>query len=69
MTPEQVELVKKHANAIAEILYADIEPETLQSLEVIETVVREKIQAHVSPQVGVFLSKKAQEQAQVEPER
>lgn len=69
MTPEQIELVKQHAKAIAEILYSDTDPETLDSLEVIETVVRQKIQEHVSPEVGFFLSKKVQEQLPEESAR
>lgn len=36
MTLEQVELVKQFANAIAEILQADTDPDTIQSLEGIE---------------------------------
>ena len=69
MTPEQIELVKQHAKAIAEILYADTDPETLDSLEVIETVVRQKMQEHVSPEVGIFLSKIVQERPPEEAAR
>jgi hypothetical protein len=68
MTPEQLELVKQHAKAIAEILYSETDPETLDSLEVIETVVRQKIQEHVSPEVGIFLSEKGQAQLPEEAE-
>jgi len=68
MTPEQIELVKQHAKAIAEILYADTDPEMLDSLEVLETSVRQKIQEHVSPEVRIFLFQKAQGQLPEEAE-
>ena len=57
MTPEQAELLKHHTGEIAKILYADTDPTTLDSLEAIEITVRQKLLEHVSPQVGVFLSK------------
>ena len=39
MTPEQKQLIKSHADAIAEILYADCNPESLKTLEDIEITV------------------------------
>jgi hypothetical protein len=36
MTPEQQQAIKKHADAIAAILYADCNPESLKTLEEIE---------------------------------
>jgi hypothetical protein len=56
MTPAQKAAIQQHANAIAEILYADTDPTTLDDLESIECTVREKILEHVSPQIGIFLS-------------
>ena len=61
MTPQQVEALKQHADAIAEILYADTDPETLKTLEGIEQTVRDKLLEHVSPQIGIFLSATRQE--------
>jgi hypothetical protein len=56
MTPEQKAALQQHVDAIAKILYADCDPESLQTLADIETTVRDKMLEHVSPQVGVFLS-------------
>lgn len=69
MTPEQTEAVKKHAQAIAEILYADTDPKTLESLEAIGQVVRQKLLEHVSPQVGIFLSNRVPEPSKAESDR
>lgn len=56
MTPEQKAQLQPHLDAIANILYEDSDPASLQTLEAIELRVREQIQAHVSPEVGLFLS-------------
>lgn len=64
LPPEQVELIKQHLNEIAKILYADTDPATLDSLEAIETTVRQKMLEHVSPEVGIFLSKQTLVQQQ-----
>ena len=69
MTPEQTEALRKHVDAMAEILYADTDPGTLETLEDIERTVRDKMLEHVSPQVGVFLSAAAQEPQRGERER
>ncbi len=63
MTPEKEKALSEHITAIAKILYEDTSPSELTSLENIETVVREKLLTHVSPQVGFFLSKKSQKQS------
>ncbi len=59
MTPEKEKALSEHITAIAKILYEDTPPSELNSLESIETVVREKLLTHVGPQVGFFLSKKS----------
>jgi hypothetical protein len=64
MTPEKEKALSEHISAIAKILYEDTPPSELNSLENIETVVREKLLTYVSPQVGFFLSKKSQKQSQ-----
>jgi hypothetical protein len=59
MTPEERQKVNDYSKEIAKILYADTDPETLDSLDAIERVVRQKMLEYVTPQVGVFLSKLA----------
>ena len=56
MTPEKKADLQSHLDAISDILYADSDPSQMQTLEAIELTVREKIQEHVSPEVGRFLS-------------
>lgn len=56
MTPEQKQLIKSHADAIAEILYADCNPESLKTLEDIEITVKDRVVSYVTPQIGIFLS-------------
>jgi hypothetical protein len=68
MTPEQKDALQQHVDAIAEILYANADPEALKSLEGIETTVRDQMLEHVSPQVGVFLSEAIRRRQQGEPE-
>ena len=61
MTPEQQQALKEHLQAIAQILYQNSDPATMQTLEGIEMTVRQQIQTHVSPELGIFLSKQLQE--------
>ncbi|MEP0874178.1 hypothetical protein NDA01_31270 [Trichocoleus desertorum AS-A10] len=56
MTPAQAQALKVHLEAIAQILYAESDPEAMKTLEGIELTLREQIQAHVSPELGRFLS-------------
>jgi hypothetical protein len=56
MTPEQQQAIKKHADAIAEILYADCKPGSLKTLEDIEIAVKEQVLNHVTPEIGFFSS-------------
>lgn len=64
MTPEQQQDLQEHIKAISKILYDDTPPEQLTSLAGIEQAVRSQMQKHVMPQVGIFLSKLPQAQAQ-----
>lgn len=66
MTPEKIQTLQEHIQAIANILYEETSPEQLNNLEVLEETVRQKVLEHVSPQIGVFLSKKQQEPMQVD---
>ncbi len=68
MTPDKAEELQKHLQAIAAILYEDTPPGSLTSLEEIEKTVRQKVLKHVSPEIGIFLSKKLQVQQQAEPD-
>lgn len=56
MTPEQEQALQEHIKAIAQILYDDTPAEALTSLSGIEQAVRQQMQQHVMPEVGVFLS-------------
>ncbi len=57
MTPEKAKELKAYLQAIAAILYEETPPEKLNTLEEIEQTVRQKVIKHVSPEIGVFLSK------------
>lgn len=65
MTSEEEQNLQAHIEAIAAILYQDTEKENLKTLEGIEQAVRQQMLKHISPKIGVFLSKKQQEQQQV----
>ena len=62
MTPEEKQELDKHINAIGKILYKQTKPEQVQTLARIEETVREQVLEHISPQIGIFLSDKEQEQ-------
>ena len=66
MTPENAVALKAHLQAIAAILYEETPQELLNTLEEIEQTVRQKVIKHVSPEIGVFLSKQSQVQSQAE---
>lgn len=67
MTPEQEQALHDHVQAIAQILYENTPPEQLKTLGGIEQAVREQMQKHVMPEVGVFLSQQRQVQQQDAP--
>jgi len=58
MTPDKEEALKSYLEVIAQILDDESEPEAIKTLEGIELTIREKIQAHVSPKLGRFLSER-----------
>ncbi len=68
MTPEKAKELKTYVQAIAAILYEETPSEELNTLEEIEQTVRQKVLQHVSPEIGVFLSKPLQGQQKAEPE-
>lgn len=61
MTPDKEEALIAHLKAIAQILDDESDPEAMKTLEGIELTVRQQIQTHVSPELGLFLSKVSQE--------
>lgn len=69
MQPEQEQALKAHLQTIAKILYDDSDPDAMQTLEGIEVTVRQKIQAHVSPELGKFLLERLPQQPQGDPEQ
>lgn len=64
MTPEQQKALQEHIQAIAQMLYEDTPKEQLTTLASIEQAVRNQMQEHVMPHVGVFLSQQSQAQQQ-----
>lgn len=58
MTPDKEAALKAHLEAIAQILYDESDAEAMKTLEGIELSVRQQIQAHVSPELGHFLSER-----------
>lgn len=62
MTPEDKKLLADHIKASAKILYKNTPPGKIETLEGIETTVRDQVLEHVSPQITFFLSEKRQEQ-------
>jgi len=58
MTPEQEQALHEHTQAIARILYENTPPAQLKTLGGIEQAVREQMQNHVLPAVGVVLSQR-----------
>lgn len=66
MTPEKAEALYTHLQANSAILYEETPSENLRTLEEIEQTVRQKVIEHVSPEIGVFLSKQSQVQPRAE---
>ena len=62
MTPEEEKELAEHLKAIGKILYKQTKPEQVETLAKIEETVRKQVLEHVSPQIGIFLSDKEQEQ-------
>lgn len=58
MTPEDKKLLADPIKAIAKILYKNTPPEEIETLEWIETAVRDKVLEHVSPQITFFYRRK-----------
>ena len=54
MTPEAQQELNQHVQAIAKLLYADANISELKSLNDIEVTIRNQVQTHVTPQIGLF---------------
>lgn len=65
MTPEDKKLMETHIQELAKILYKNTPPEKIETLEGIETTVREQVLSHVSPKIAFFLSEKRREPLKV----
>ena len=57
MTPEEKQELDQHVQAIAKLLYKESDQSRMTNLGEIEVVIREQLQQHVNPQLGVFLSR------------
>ena len=57
LTPDQQNAIEYHSREIAKILHTEADPTAIETLEGIEKTVREQVLEHVSPRIGVFLSK------------
>lgn len=60
--------LQAHARAIAALLYEEADTEQVQTLAGIEATVRAQLLEHVSPAIGVFLSKRAAARPEDAPE-
>jgi hypothetical protein len=67
MNTEQQAKFQEYVRGIAEILYAEANPEEMKTFEGIETNLRNLIQKHVAPELAVFLLKQQQVQQQEKP--
>jgi len=58
MTPEEQRELTICVNRISELLHQDAQSQSLpmNTLAELESTVRQQLQAHVSPQMGLFLS-------------
>lgn len=64
MTPEEEQSIAYHVRELAKLLYkdADASQMPMTNLGEIEAAVREQVQKHVTPEIGVFLSKQLRAQ-------
>lgn len=69
MTPEKQKELNQHLQAIAEILYEEADETQLSNLAEIEKTIRGQTLEYITPELGVFFSKRRQEHHQEEPEK
>ena len=66
MTPSERLELEACINRASEILYNNVEEESLETLEDIELTVREQVLENVSPQITLFLLKEKQKREKEE---
>ena len=69
MNTEEKERLEACLTEIGEILYNNTSTEQIETLEAIETTVREQTLKYISPQIALFLSKNKQELVKEENEK
>jgi hypothetical protein len=69
MNKEEKQRLSACLNEIGEILYNNSSTEQVETLEAIETNVRQQILEYISPKIALFLSKNKQEQLKEESEK
>jgi hypothetical protein len=68
MSPEDQVALVQYSREIAKILHRNTNPDQIKTLEGIEATVREQMLEHVSPEIGIFLSKPAPKHNEDAPE-
>ena len=69
MNPDKQERIEACIQELASLLYEESDKSQLTDLEGIEKTVRRQVLERVSPEIAIFLSKKRQEQKQVNREK
>lgn len=69
MNLDKQERIEACIQELASLLYEESDQSQLTDLEGIEKTVRRQVLERVSPEIAIFLSKKRQEQKQVNPEK
>jgi hypothetical protein len=69
MNLDKQERIEACIQELASLLYEESDKSQLTDLEGIEKTVRRQVLERVSPEIAIFLSKKRQEQKQVNPEK
>lgn len=64
MTPEKAKRINQLSTEIANLLYGEVDAKGMTNLMNIEKTARDLILEHVTPNIGIFLSKRAQIQMQ-----
>lgn len=60
MTPEKAKRIQQLSTEIASLLYGEVDAKGMTNLMNIEKTVRDLILEHVTPNIEIFLSKRAQ---------
>ena len=60
MTPEKAKRIQQLSTEIASLLYGEVDAKGMTNLMNIEKTARDLILEHVTPNIGIFLSKRVQ---------